>query len=79
MNAPRLKLFPLSILPKAGDGTMSNTWKYRVIYWKRSDDNEAARILEEVGQEGWELVAVDSNDPKNWTLFLKQQDRRGIC
>jgi hypothetical protein len=52
---------------------MPEIWKYHVARALRSQDNQAEQKLNELGQEGWELVAVDFHEIGYWTLFLKQQ------
>jgi hypothetical protein len=58
---------------------MSTTWKYCVDRVDRGEDNKAANRLDEIGKEGWELVAVDSHDPKHWVFFLKKSEYEPIC
>ena len=59
---------------------MVDTWKYRVIREERGEDNKVETRLNELGKEGWELVAVDSNDPNYWAFYFRAEEvGKRIC
>lgn len=48
---------------------MKTCWRYKVIYRSLMDgDNDFMNLLNELGEDGWELVSVD-----NKIAYLKQQ------
>lgn len=50
-------------------------YEYHIRYWNKPDLGEVGPVLNQLGNEGWELVSVTTTDHHQTTYYFKREKK----